>query len=322
MNLFLEINNYCNAGCIFCVADTGLIHPRRALSYATIEKILQKHNIGVGDAVFVTGGEPLIHPEIIDIMESIRKRKAYFYATVFGTSLEDREFCRKILNTGINRLAIPVYGSNEKVHDFVTKVPGSFRAIEKGLGNLFELRDEIGARTKIEVRTLVCKANYMDIPKIVKYIKSKFEKVDIFGISGLQVSIRALKWEKDAVIRIKEISGPVREALDILSVSRTKTVITNLPLCIVGKEYINFYENLSVKETKDITSSSQERIKVNLFPHISYGPWMTENDGTERESSSKRKGESCKSCSFYEKCSGIDRRYVERFGFEDIIPIC
>lgn len=320
MNLFLEINNYCNAGCIFCVADRGGIYPRSELEYKTIEKILDKHNIGIGDAVFVTGGEPLIHPEIVEILEGISKRGAYSCATVFGVTLEDEEFCRRILRTGINRLAIPMYGSEDKIHDFVTKVNGSFRSLHRGIENALEIRKEVNARTKIEIRTLACKANYMDIPNIVKHVISNFD-INIFGISGLQVSARALKWEKDAVIRIKEVAPPVREALKILKANLVKTVLTNLPLCILGSEYEEFYTGKISERANGQPDSEKTRIKVGLFPHIGYGPWMTEADGIERKSTSKKKGEQCKDCYFYGQCSGIDRRYADRFGFDDLIPM-
>lgn len=73
-------------------------------------------------------------------------------------------------------IAIPIHGSTEKVHDFITQTPGSFIQTLTGIKNLLKL----GAA--VEVRIVVSRVNGEDLVNIAKLIIR-----DLAGISYVSV---------------------------------------------------------------------------------------------------------------------------------------
>lgn len=71
MNIFVEANNYCELKCRFCVADLVYKYPSTNISMKLIDEIIDTYQNDKNKAVFITGGEPLLHPEINEI---VRKR--------------------------------------------------------------------------------------------------------------------------------------------------------------------------------------------------------------------------------------------------------
>ena len=70
MNIFIEVNNYCELKCRFCIADLGYKYPSTNISTELIDEIINTYQNDKHKAVFITGGEPLLHPKIADIIRN------------------------------------------------------------------------------------------------------------------------------------------------------------------------------------------------------------------------------------------------------------
>ncbi len=69
----IEITSRCNLNCPICFADAGDGHD---LSLTQVEKILDKllETEGQPEIVQISGGEPTIHPQVLDILAAAKKR--------------------------------------------------------------------------------------------------------------------------------------------------------------------------------------------------------------------------------------------------------
>ena len=66
----VQISTECNQQCLFCSVPKG---PAENPSLKEIKKrIIDLKKLGTND-LFITGGEPLIHPQIITILEFAKK---------------------------------------------------------------------------------------------------------------------------------------------------------------------------------------------------------------------------------------------------------
>jgi len=308
VNLFLEVNNYCELKCRFCVADNTNAYPARSMSVSLVKEVIERNKHEKLKCAFITGGEPLIHPNIFEILSLLRLDNYYIYITTNGLQLKEPEFLVKLLSIGINRLAIPIYGSTALTHDAMTGVTGSYEELISALDNLFYVKDKYSLQTKIELRLLMSNFTNKENVKIVEFIAERYSSVDYINLNGLQLSSRTTNYEDMIETSLHESRKYLQETVRRISEYGIKGTVTGIPICILGEEFKQFY--------------CQRRNSLRLFPHISVGPYMVSVEETNyRSKTSKEKGEVCKRCKYYCECEGLQRRYIDRYGFSDLVPI-
>lgn len=308
MNLFLEVNNYCELKCRFCVADNSHAYPPRNMPVSLVKELIAKYQSEKIKCAFITGGEPLLHNNIFEILTLLRKADFYIYITTNGLHLQNPEFLVKLLAIGINRIAVPLYGSKAEIHDAMTGVAGSFDKVIEGLDNLFYLKSKYKIATKVELRLLMSKFTNAENPCIVDFIAERYSGVDYINLNGLQLSSRTTNYEDMIETSLSESREYLRKTIRRIVSYGIKGTVTGIPICVLGEEFKQFYVHRANS--------------LQLFPHISAGPYMAEtNQTTYRTQTSKKKGEICHGCKYYNECEGLQQRYIGRYGFDDLTPI-
>jgi len=94
----IEITTRCNLGCSTCFADAGSGYD---LSLTQVEAILDRllDTEGEPEIVQISGGEPTIHPQFLDILAAVRKRGIqHVMLNTNGLLLaQDRDFVRQLV---------------------------------------------------------------------------------------------------------------------------------------------------------------------------------------------------------------------------------
>ncbi|MFH1211198.1 MAG: radical SAM protein [archaeon] len=150
--LYIEITNHCNYGCRHCGND----EKPNTLEYKTIERVLDDFKRGGGKKLVITGGEPLLHPRIEDILA-----KAQDYETKLSTN-------GLLLNNPRYQFAL---GYN---HDFKLSLDGPREVHNKIRGSEHAYDYTIKAMKKITetgremvVRTTVMRSNLEHIGEMI-----------------------------------------------------------------------------------------------------------------------------------------------------------
>lgn len=313
MNIFMEVNNYCELKCRFCVADLGYRYPKSNISDELVDEILHQYKEEQDKAVFITGGEPLLHPQICQIIKKFVDDGYYTYITTNGQKFKDEKFAVEFLYSGIHRIAIPIYGDRPEIYDTMTGVDGAFETLKKGLDNIFYIKKHYNPHLKIELRLLMAKYNISNNEKIIDWVVNNYPEVDYLTILGLQLSSRTNNYEHMIEISMTEAAPYLRSCLNKIRKHGLKCIITGIPLCVLGTEYVDFFVN----------NSNYNKKKVQLFPHLSVQPHLKKiSDCVYREESSKRKlNQVCDKCRYNYICEGVQERYVNKYGFADIKAI-
>jgi radical SAM protein with 4Fe4S-binding SPASM domain len=92
----------------------------------------------------ISGGEPLIRPDFSEIFEAVTARSAWYTLNTNGGAITPR-IARLLRREGTKLVAL--YGATAAVHDAVTRRPGSFEALGRGVRYL----REAGARFTVQV---------------------------------------------------------------------------------------------------------------------------------------------------------------------------
>lgn len=123
--LFIEVTDKCNERCIHCYADSS---PERTdfLSLTAITDTLdQALDFGTPFVQF-TGGDPLIHPNIIEIV-SYAAKLPFKGIEIYTNGLLLHEKMLKKLAPYKPQLSFSIYADRPEIHDAITRLPGSWK---------------------------------------------------------------------------------------------------------------------------------------------------------------------------------------------------
>jgi len=134
-HMVLIITEHCNLNCIHCSTASSK-YTKRVMTYEQVIDVLnQLAKAGIVDVAF-SGGEPLLHPHIFELIQYARK-------TGFQTGLSSNGYpvtqktIQRLKNVGLNRLQISLDGLKQE-HDHM-RGSGAFEyastAILSSLGN-------------------------------------------------------------------------------------------------------------------------------------------------------------------------------------------
>ena len=161
-----EITRRCNLRCVHCRSSSQLEvegHPDFSLDEA--KRVLDDIRSYASPVVVLSGGEPLLRPDVFDIAR---------YGTALGLrmclatngSLVTADTCRQITESGIKMVSLSLDGSTAAVHDDFRQQPGAF----DGVMNAIRLFNEHGI--DFLVNSSFTKRNQDEAPKIHQLVKS------------------------------------------------------------------------------------------------------------------------------------------------------
>ncbi|MFQ5707221.1 MAG: radical SAM protein [bacterium] len=164
LELYWVLTNKCNIDCSFCFMDAEKYHGEEfELSAAERQFILNEivdHDVL---KVILTGGEPLLVPEIYDYIEKLRKNNAWVELTTNGTRLT-RDKTLRLRDAGLSAIQLSINGSEATINDAL--MGRSFDRIVKNAGLLKE------HDFRLSFKVTVTRQNIRDVPAILHLARS------------------------------------------------------------------------------------------------------------------------------------------------------
>lgn len=151
LSVNLELTNRCNLKCTFCpTADGRMRRPRGFMDGALFRRALD----GAGRlefALLFQWGEPLLHPQFVELAKDAARRGIRTLVTTNGTLLDDRRIAG-LLEAGIDRVTVSVDG-DERTHEAVRGIP--LARTRDAVRRLVAARDAAGVPTSVDVSMVV-----------------------------------------------------------------------------------------------------------------------------------------------------------------------
>lgn len=139
--LDIELTERCNNNCIHCCINLpvdNLLAKEKELSSEEIKNIL-KEAVSLGCmSVRFTGGEPLLRGDFEELYVFARKQglKVLIFT---NATLIDEHFAQLFTHIPpLEKIEVTVYGMKKNSYESVTRTPGSFKAVWKGINLLLE----------------------------------------------------------------------------------------------------------------------------------------------------------------------------------------
>ena len=161
-NVFLKATNTCDKNCKYCSEKQQLnIGKKFDFPLELVEKIF--NNFSDNNCFFeLTGGEPLLHSKLIELLEKIRCFKVPISFITKAT--DDLSFFREVLLKGsIARVCFSIDSFREQYVDYITGKNGTFNNIIECMN----IASKCGI--KIDVNVVITALNENEIEKMVVF---------------------------------------------------------------------------------------------------------------------------------------------------------
>lgn len=137
----IEINNICNFNCRHCYAQAN--SNKIELSLETVKNILaQLTAMGVKTVAF-SGGEPLLHSDVFEMMKYAKKHNLNVVLDTNG-SLITQEVAHQLKQLDIDLINVSLHGYYDYEHEYLTNNKGSFAQVLNTLELLSKSEIPIG----------------------------------------------------------------------------------------------------------------------------------------------------------------------------------
>ena len=163
--VFWELTKGCNLRCIHCRATATELSSPSDLSTEAARDIIDQI-AGVSNPILVlSGGEPLFRSDIFQLAR-YGTDKGLRVALATNGTLVTKHVARMIVDSGVQRVAISLDGSDAQTHDTFRGIPGSFDAAIAGFRNLKNLG------MSVQINTTIARHNAHQLPDVLELARS------------------------------------------------------------------------------------------------------------------------------------------------------
>lgn len=181
--LYIEMTTHCNLSCQMCVQRTWG-EPVDSMPMPAINRLVrQLADFETPPIVHLGGyGEPMTHPNFLDIVRLFKGTGAMVEMTTNGTLLT-QACAEALLDLGLDRLVVSIDGITPTSYGSI-RVNGSLERVVKNLQALFRLklrRANRHADPQVEIAFVAMKSNVQDLPELPRFASR-------IGARNIQVS--------------------------------------------------------------------------------------------------------------------------------------
>ena len=180
--IVLDITNKCNCRCLGCWIYSDNITPSKEDKILRSQFIPFKYlkrlvsdlvKLGTKEIRITGGGEPFVHPNLLDLIGFIKKKGLRCDLTTNFT-LVNEEIIYKLINLKLNNLTLSLWAgdSDTYIKTHPTKSKDDFEKIKKLLTIFSISRDK--NETKIVIANVISNLNYNNVNEMLLFAKKTF----------------------------------------------------------------------------------------------------------------------------------------------------
>jgi MoaA/NifB/PqqE/SkfB family radical SAM enzyme len=175
--LQIDLTDYCNNNCLACWCNSPLLSPERRnkpkdmLPALLVKKLISDaHGIGLREIYFSGGGEPFMHPDILQILEHA---KGLGIACGVNTNftLLNEQTVDKLVALGLDHLTVSIWAGSAEIYKALhpNKSEEDFYRIREMLTRLNSLKERA---PDIKIYNVICNLNYRQIREMLEFARS------------------------------------------------------------------------------------------------------------------------------------------------------
>lgn len=295
----------CNYDCEFCYYKDRLTE-RDSLELIK-SRIDDIYNYGIRQ-IDLSGGESSIEPNWFKILDYCKEKEMSISTLSHGGKFSDIEFLKKSQEHGLEEVLFSLHGSNDEIHDKITRRKKSFQKIIQAIRNCHEL----GIRVRINCTVYDLNHSRLD---------SEYYRL-LIDLNPLEVNFICLNYDTDNAhfrpIDYEMITNSIKSCINLIK-DRIKYInVRYVPYCYMEgyeKYVVNYFQhvydiydwnlalyNHEIDTTKTYTKEEKLRQSHNAARHFRMNGYD--------------KAEGCKDCKHYYICDGIEKQLSKNNKFK------
>ena len=160
-----NVTKRCGLRCAHCYLDASYLSGDQTDELSTGEALRlidQIAEVSPQACLILTGGEPLLRPDIFEIA-SHADAQGFMVVMGSGGNLIDDAVAGKLVASGVKGVGISIDSLNSEAHDRFRGVPGAFEQTLKGIEALKR------AGMDFQIQTTVSTANVEEVPRLIEF---------------------------------------------------------------------------------------------------------------------------------------------------------
>lgn len=290
----LLLDTYCSNKCLFCdgreQASASEVKKQEIIVLKNIFEFKKKNK----KIIEISGGDPVDYNKIIGLIKYLKGLDFKVQLSTHGNKLGDEIFCNELISTEVDQLRIPLYGSNEKIHDAVTRNPGSFRSVIKGIK---KIKSE--TNIKVQISSLILENNKNNLIDLAELVNSLRVKDFYFSIPFIK------RDDYSFYIPSKKLPPYVRKLYSHIAENKFNVRFMEIPYCIFGfkdERIDNFTPPPDVGDSQPFGEFKSEFRNIPTYRL-------------------KKKADFCTDCVCNKYCNGFLKKDILKFGLGDLAPV-
>ncbi len=296
--LYLNLTFRCNHNCIFCVSDETVKFRKQKssqeLSLEMIKTAIDNLPSNI-DTVHISGGEPTLHKDFLDILLLLKARFSRIQIASNGAAFADFAFLEEVLKRCSPQFIIPIFSLDPAIHQGLTG-KDSLKKILSGLANISSAQKE--KKCTLLLKLLLLKQTINTQVKLLDELES-------YSINPIEIIVSGLCRTDGAIASSSVI--PFNEARPFISDLARKIIdrgwlycFHRIPLCAFEEELWPYFMTLDQHDRFDEYANA-----ISLYP-----------SGEIKEIPPNRlNAKECESCDLIDYCEFASSRNRDSFDY-------
>ena len=313
----------CNNNCIFCMEEDRA--ERSAVNAKTTDEVVRfilGKSRGTEEVCF-TSGEPTLNPRLAAWARWARDAGVPRVSVMTnGRALAYEKLCRTLVVAGVNRFYVSIHGHEKRLHQALTRTPGSFDQAVAGLDNVARLK---GRGVELHTSTVVTKQNLPYLAEIYRFLRGHGVDQVVFNV--MQANGRA-HTHFDAIFpRYTEVAARAKAFFDEVSREggRAEAFLVDIPLCTTAglpdfnRGYVEGYVHFEPEKSNSDLLAADERAARRVETGEGTGVLPVRRSDLDGVTRTKRA--ECSRCRYDGVCEGVWTNYLARHGWGEFVPV-
>ncbi|MGE5340943.1 MAG: radical SAM protein [Candidatus Omnitrophota bacterium] len=165
LSIQFRVSDSCMRNCVYCNIQT---RPHETMNLIPLERwdqLAQEVKEMDLSSVLLSGGDPFIHPDIIEIIHCFIKRGIHPFVST--KSFISKETAQTLNAVGLKKIQVSIDAPIASICDFLTQSPGYFDQITQTIKNVQE------ANINVSTNTVITSYNVLLIPQLVRMLNDR-----------------------------------------------------------------------------------------------------------------------------------------------------
>jgi len=241
---YIQVNRHCNNGCHFCSNPSN----GNNITYERGVELLDDFKNREYHGVIFTWWEPTLSPDLSKWIEYSKKIWLWNRMISNGMMCSNKDFVQRLADSWLELVHFSVYSCYEKVHDFLTDTPGSWKKL------MMSITNALNSWIRVQINTVINHYNETHLDKTISFLNKTFPPINHFVWNNLDPEMmRKTSTAWSTLPNFDKFKPSLNRAMCQLDSLNKTYRVEKMPLC-----YIRGHEWSSTETRKII--KNEERI--------------------------------------------------------------